>query len=224
LPADGNQLSLCTAAQGQCNKGFACYSPPSNLGGTGRGFCSKLCSEDKDCEGLEPTSAKYVCQTGVTTPVCEIPCKSATDTNTCAAGMTCQQTGVSQGSGSGAGSGGGTTPELHCKYPSETSGPWGPCGDGTHDCDAPLLCAGTNSSPSGIGYCTKFCSSDHDCDPATSGSITPTCITVDPGSGMTMPTKICGLDCPNAKDGCPEHESCTMVMTGAGPGMRCEYD
>src|SRR4029077_6523328 len=104
------------AAQGQCNKGLACYSP----GGTGRGFCSKVCSNDKDCESLEPTSAKYVCQTGVTTPVCEIPCKSATDTNTCPADMSCQQTGTTQGSG-GPGSGGGPTAGLHCKYPSETS-------------------------------------------------------------------------------------------------------
>ena len=59
---------------------------------------------------------------------------------------------------------------------------------------------------------------------ARSGFITPTCITVDPGDNMTPPTKICGLDCPNAKDGCPDNESCMMVTTGVGPAMRCEYN
>src|SRR5262249_18807876 len=155
---------------------------------------------------------------------------STSDTSTCPADMTCQQTGVMQTGGSGPGPGPGsdptgtTVPEFHCKYPLETSGPFGPCSDGTHVCDSSLLCTGTQSSPSGTGYCTKHCSTDRDCDQPSSGSIPATCILVDPGDNMTPPSRLCGLDCPKMPDGCPDHESCVMITNPAGSAMRCEYN
>jgi hypothetical protein len=225
LPSDGNQLSLCTMAQGECNKGFACYAASSPFS-AGRGFCSKVCTMDTDCDGLAPSSAKYTCTTGGGgTHVCEIACTGTDDTMSCPANMTCQQTApMTQG----------TMASYRCKYPLLTSAIWGPCGDGTHECEAMMTCAGTATSPSRTGYCTSSCMMDSDCMKPGSGTVTPTCITVSTGGGrggtMTPPTKLCGLDCAMAMDGCPDGETCVMSggqMTMGGMTTprtaRCEY-
>jgi hypothetical protein len=224
LPTDGNQLSVCTMAQGDCNKGFACYGGSTPFS-AGRGFCSKICTMDTDCDGLAPSGTKYTCTTGGGgVHMCDVVCTGTDDTTSCPAHMTCQQTAAATG---------GTMASFRCKYPLEKSGAWGPCNDGTHECDAMLTCAGTTSSMSRTGYCTASCMMDGDCPKPSSGTVTPTCITVAPARGMMMATKLCGLDCSMAMSGCPTGEVCTMIgmptmgmggMGGTGGGTRrCEY-
>jgi hypothetical protein len=89
LATDGNQLSVCKAQVGECNKGYACHLGAS----PGLGFCSKLCIADSDCDGLAPSGAHYLCGDGAGTQICIIPCQDSMDTSTCPSGMTCQQTG-----------------------------------------------------------------------------------------------------------------------------------
>jgi hypothetical protein len=157
--------------------------------------------------------------------MCEVGCTAADDTTSCPAQMTCQQATAATG---------GTMASFRCKYPLEKSGAWGPCNDGTHECDAMLTCAGTTSSMSRTGYCTASCTMDPDCPKPSTGTITPICVTVSTGGGrggmMTPPTRLCGLDCSMAMDGCPTPEVCTMIgaptMGTGGSGTaikRCEY-
>jgi hypothetical protein len=234
LPNDGNQLALCTMAQGDCNKGYACYSPGTAFS-SGRGFCSKICTMPSDCDGLAPSGAKYMCPTGNGTHVCEISCTGTDDTMSCPSNMTCQQT-----AGGGGGAAGQNMPVYHCKYPLEESAAWGPCQDGTHKCGPNLTCNGAGFNRP--GHCAQSCMMDGDCsDKPSSGSIAPTCATIAPARGMTPAVKQCVLSCLDAKDGCPDGLMCVNGPTigggrggaagmsgagGAGSGMpayaRCE--
>jgi hypothetical protein len=214
LPSDGNQLSLCSSAQGDCNKGYACYSP-STAFSTGRGFCSKVCTMASDCDGLSSGDVKYMCPTGAGTHVCEIECTGTDDTKSCPADMTCQQT-----SAGGGGAAGQSMPAVyHCKYPLVESPIWGACSDGTHKCATDLTCTGLASTRG--GYCSKACEMDSDCgDKPSSGTISPTCATITPARGMTKAVKLCVLSCLDAKDGCPDAWMCVAAPTiGGGRGM-----
>jgi hypothetical protein len=247
LPNDGNQLALCSMAQGDCNKGLAC-SATTNALSTSRGYCSKICESDDDCAGVEPSASKYTCSTGNGTKVCEIAC-TGTDDTSCPDKLECVQTGVTVERAANGGSGGGMAPEpragaggaggrgspfvpvYHCKYPLITSPLWGPCQDGQHQCDKDATCYGTGAGRAGV--CTKSCTMDSDCsDKPSSGSITPSCATITPARGMTMETKLCVLSCLDAKDGCPDGTTCVDgpraqtggngrggMGTGRGPGM-----
>jgi hypothetical protein len=236
LPNDGNQLSLCSMAQGDCNKGLAC-SATSNALSNSRGYCSKICASDDDCAGVEPSASKYTCSSGNGTKVCEIAC-TGTDDKSCPSNMECVQTGVTVEPAANGGSGGGMAPEpragaagaggraspfvpvYHCKYPLITSPLWGPCQDGQHQCDQDATCYGTGAGRAGV--CTKSCTMDSDCsEKPSSGSITPSCATITPARGMTMETKLCVLSCLDAKDGCPDGTTCVdgpRTQTGNGRG------
>jgi hypothetical protein len=230
LPSDGNQLSLCTMAQGDCNKGLACYAP-ANAFSTGRGFCSKLCTMDSDCDGLTPTSSKYTCQAGNGTRVCELVC-SGTDDTSCPSNMQCVQTAAASGGGPGptAGSGGsggsgGRAASFRCKYPLETSQAFGPCDDAIHACAEGLVCNVSGGMRS--GFCSKDCEMDSDCsDKPSSGSITPTCAMITAARGNTKAVKRCVLSCLDAKDGCPQGQMCIdgpMGMNMMPSYARCGY-
>jgi hypothetical protein len=213
LPDDGNQLALCTMAQGDCNKGYACYSP-ATIFSSGRGFCSKICTMASDCDGLAPSGIKYECPTGNGTHVCEIPCTGTDDTMSCPSNMTCQQT-----AGGGGGAAGQSTAVYHCKYPLEESGAWGPCQDGTHKCGPDLTCNGAGLNRA--GHCAQSCMMDSDCsEKPSSGSISPTCATISAARGMTPAVKLCVLSCLDAKDGCPSDLMCVNGPTMGGGGPR----
>ncbi len=223
LPTDGNQLSVCTHAQGDCNKGFACYSPNP----PGQGFCSQICMVDMDCAGLAPSGATYTCVNGV----CAIACMGAMDTTTCPSGMSCQLAG---GFGGGFGPGGGGMGmgmgmgTYRCKYETPDAGApmagtaveWDQCMR-TADCAMGLTCAGTALSKSGTGHCAKSCTMDAECTAApSSGSITPACL---PSGGRGA--QACALPCTAGMDagaaGCPD----TMTCVGGGVMATgyCEY-
>jgi hypothetical protein len=215
LPTDGNQLALCNMTQGDCNKGYACYAPANPLS-TGRGFCSKVCTMQSDCDAVAPSSVKYTCPMGNGTRVCEILCSGTDDTTSCPSAMTCLQTSAG---------GGQTKPVYHCKYPLAESPAWGPCDDGTHRCATGLNCTGVAMGRS--GYCAKPCSMDADCgDKPSTGSIAPSCATITAARGTSAAVKACVLSCLDAKDGCPTGFMC--VNGPAGMNMmpsyaRCEY-
>ncbi|HET8940253.1 MAG TPA: hypothetical protein VFN67_42725 [Polyangiales bacterium] len=235
LPDDGNQLSLCSMVQGDCNKGLACSGSASPVAES-RNYCSKICESDEDCADVTPSSAKYTCSTGRGVELCEIACSGAEDTS-CPSNMQCVQTGVSaepaaDGGSAGAGGNGGRgnalVPVYHCKYPLITSPLWGPCQDGEHRCDKDAICYG--SAPGRPGVCTKSCAMDSDCsDKPSSGSITPSCATTSAGRGNMMETKLCVLSCLDKKDGCPDGTTCVEgpraamgrggMMMGRGRGQ-----
>jgi hypothetical protein len=232
-PADGNQLGLCTMAEGDCNKGLACHAP-ANAFSPGRGFCSKICESDMDCGGVEPSSAKYTCSTGAGTKTCELVCAGADD-KSCPSGLSCVQTaaamsgggrgngrGPAAGTGGAAGNDAGTPAQFRCRYPFQTSPTWGACGDGEHVCDKDLTCS---SAGFGGGHCQASCEMDADCkDKPSSGSITPSCATITPARGMTAAVKRCVLDCSMAKDGCPTGAMCVDgPRMGMGMNAKPEY-
>jgi hypothetical protein len=228
-PTDGNQLALCSMAQGDCNKGLACHAA-ANLFSPGRGFCSKICEQDSDCSGVAPSSAKYTCSTGAGTRTCELSC-AGTDDTSCPSGLKCVETAAATsgarnprgnaGAGAGAGTGGGnagTPAQFRCRYPFETSPAWGPCGDGEHTCDKDLTCA--SAVPGRTGHCVQSCEMDADCKKPDSGSVAPTCATITAARGMEKAVKECVLDCSAAKDGCPKDTTCVDgPRTGMGMGM-----
>src|SRR6185312_9567861 len=124
------QLSVCSRAEGDCNKGLACQAP-ATLGSPGRGFCSKICESDEDCGGVSPEGSKYTCSTSNGTNTCELVCSGSEDTS-CPSGLTCVQTGrrraaparrAAGGAGgegtAGAGGSAAEQPqgEFRCRYP-----------------------------------------------------------------------------------------------------------
>jgi hypothetical protein len=220
LPMDGNQLSVCTMAQGDCNRGFACYSPV----GAGQGFCSKVCNMDSDCAGLAPTGTKYSCPPAGGpggTRVCEIACMNTMDTTTCPKDMACMVSGMTGGGGPG---GGGGMSTYACKYtatagmPPGTAKEWESCMR-TSECLADLTCVGgtpafgmTAARP---GHCSKSCMMTADCtNKPSGGTINPTC--VQSGLGMTGgPAMVCALNCAMAMMACPTGMSCVASFGGA---------
>jgi hypothetical protein len=238
---DGDQLALCSMAQGDCNKGLACHAPANALS-PGRGFCSKICENDMDCSGVAPSSAKYTCATGAGTKTCELVCSGADD-KSCPSGLSCVQTaaavsgnngngGRNNGRGPGAGTGGtggaggsnaGTPAQFRCRIPFDTSPTWGACGDGSHVCAKEQTCS--SSGFGRAGHCEQSCEMDADCkDKPSSGSITPSCATITPARGMTAAVKRCVLDCSMAKDGCPTGGMCVDgPRTGMGMNAKPEY-
>jgi hypothetical protein len=207
---DGNQLSVCTHAQGDCNKGFGCtgYIPP------GQGYCTKTCTMDADCMSL--SGAKYTCPAG---GLCVISCMGTMDTTSCPSGMTCEAV---------MGFGGGMTPTYRCKYPAApdagmtmtmgTVAEWGKCmttmGGASMPattCEMGLTCVGVNVSPSRTGFCAKTCTMDTECSTKPgSGSITPTC-----APNGTRGAQACQLPCMPMGSGCPDMMTCTAGANGA---------
>jgi hypothetical protein len=238
---DGNQLALCSMAQGDCNKGLACHAPANALS-PGRGFCSKICENDMDCSGVEPSSAKYTCATGAGTKTCELVCSGADD-KSCPSGLSCVQTaaavsgnngnggrnngrGPTAGTGGAGGAGGsdaGTPAQFRCRIPFDTSPTWGACADGSHVCAKEQTCS--SSGFGRAGHCEQSCEMDSDCkDKPSSGSITPSCATITPARGMTAAVKRCVLDCSMAKDGCPTGAMCVDgPRMGMGMNAKPEY-
>jgi hypothetical protein len=241
LPSDGNQLSLCSKAQGDCNKGLAC-SLSANALAESRNYCSKICETDDDCAGVTPSSAKYTCSTGGGTKMCQIAC-TGSDDKSCPESMLCMQTGVTVERAATGGSGGAAEPRAgagganggngngnangngrsvvavyHCNYPLITSPIWGPCQDGQHQCDKDAVCYGGAADRAGV--CTKNCTMDGDCsEKPSSGSITPSCATIRPARGNMMESKLCVLSCLDMKDGCPDGTTCVDgPRTSMGPG------
>jgi hypothetical protein len=216
LPMDGNQLSVCTHVQGDCNKGLGCtgYTPP------GQGFCTKTCAMDADCMSL--SGAKYTCPAGA--GLCVISCMNAMDTTSCPSGMTCQAVAAFPG-GPGMG-----MPTFRCKYPSPpdagmmmtagTTPEWGKCtamSMGTSACAMGLTCVGANMSMSRTGFCSKTCTMDSECSTKPgSGTIAPTCV-----PNGTRGAQTCALPCMPMGTGCPDMMTCVAGTMGA-PSY-CEY-
>jgi hypothetical protein len=206
-PTTGDQLSLCTRAQGDCNRGLACQAPASSALSPGRGYCSKICESDADCSGLAPEGTQYTCSPGSGTKTCEIACSGADDSS-CPSGLRCVQTGRRLAA---AESGDAGTPSsafeevFSCLYPFEVSKTWGQCGDSSHVCDEGLRCSGFWF---GAGHCTHSCESDADCEKPESGETKPTCVTLVPAIGDSAAVKQCALECSQAKDGCPNALAC----------------
>ena len=220
LPTDGNQLSLCSMAQGDCNKGFAC-SGSASAQAESRNYCSKICETDDDCAGLTPSSASYTCSSGRGITLCQIACSGSEDAS-CPENMQCVVSGVERAANGGSG-GSAFVPVYHCKYPLITSPLWGPCQDGEHQCAEDARCH--RSEPGGPGVCTKACTQDSDCsEEPSSGSITPSCATIASGRGNMMETKLCVLSCLDNKDGCPDGTTCVdgppAPMTRSGRAGR----
>jgi len=217
-PTNGDQLSVCSQAEGDCNMGLACQAP-ATLGSPGRGFCSKICESDEDCGGVSPEGSKYTCSTGNGTNTCEVVCHGAEDSS-CPAGLTCVQTGrrrtappawrtAAGAGGEGMAGAGGTAAaqaEFRCRYPFEVSKIWGQCGDAAHECDQDLTCQGFWFG--GVGHCTRGCEKDEDCAKPESGNTKPTCRTLVPAFGDTPAVKQCALSCADAKDDCPNGLAC----------------
>jgi hypothetical protein len=236
LPVTGDQLSLCTQADGDCNKGLSCGAP-ANIFSPGRGYCSKICTMDSDCSDVEPDAVKYTCTTGTGTKTCEVVCNGTDDTTSCPPALKCVRTGAAApargpargaaGAGgaatAGAGGSGANAGEFRCRYPFATSPVWGECGDNVHVCDKGLSCHGSTFDRP--GYCAPSCDMDADCkDKPGSGSVSPTCATIQPARGMTKAVKACVLDCSSAKDGCPTGTMCVDgPSTGAGMNAKPEY-
>ena len=217
-PTHGNQLSVCSMIEGDCNQGLACQAPAGPFS-AGRGFCSKICQEDADCSGLAPEGTKYTCSTGSGTHTCEIACTSAEDAS-CPSGLACVQTGARRRPAPAADAGtpeaegdAGTTrtsafePVFHCRHPFAVSKIWESCNDATNVCGEGLLCASAFWF-GGAGHCTKSCEADSDCAKPEAGGATPTCLTLVPAIGENPPVKQCVLDCAAAADSCPSNLSC----------------
>jgi hypothetical protein len=214
-PTTGDQLSLCSRAEGDCNKGLACQSPAMGPFSPGRAYCSKICESDDDCSGLAPEGTKYTCSTGNGTHTCEIACEGADD-KSCPSGLACTQTGRRRAAPSGdasnednAARGAAVTePVFHCRYPFEVSKTWGACGDASHVCDEGLYCA---AFWFGVGHCTHTCESDADCEKPSSGDTQPSCVTLVPAFGENPAVKQCALSCSAAAEDCPSGLACIQT-------------
>lgn len=216
-PSDGDQFSLCSRAEGDCNKGLACQGPATGPLSPGRGFCSKICEADADCEGLAPEGTKYTCSTGAATNTCQIACAGPDDTG-CPSGLTCVQTGrlrpgrvpaadrPDAGSADNGGSEGAAAGVFYCRHPFERSKTWGPCGDASHVCDTGLYC--TSFWFGSVGHCTHSCETDANCEKPGSGATRSTCVTLVPGFGDNPAVKQCALDCSAATEDCPNGLTC----------------
>ncbi len=210
----GNQLAPCSGAV-DCNTALDCYSPASD---TATGYCSQACSMDSDCPSGGPA---YTCEAAAGTgasKLCAIDCSGTGDTS-CPSGMGC--VAVAGGDGNNLG--------YRCMYPGsdrdagsgngDKSAEWESCMTAA-DCNANLYCAGTSTGTSGVGTCVRSCTSSSDCTRSpSSGNVTPSCVASVLGASGG-PAMICGLDCTNDMNGCPDGMTCAWW---GGLGSYCFY-